>query len=266
MCFTAFDTMLPKIKKTKPGIRRLKLNNRQIIYVFLSIFLFTMDFVRSQTLNYSTVEHYDSIFKSANGLDQNLINGYQYINLYPNAKGHPFFNKNEFLQGNVKINNKVYEKVDLEYNIFKQKVVLKYKNSYGGTNQIELHNHAVTQFELDDKTFVYLSFPKIGNNYFQVISDNIIKCYYLWYKNIGHSSGSLDNYFVYSDQRKKTYLLMNEELLLYKGNRSFIKLFPKNIQNDIKRYIKENKIILRNVSDSKVKELIKYCENLIIEV
>lgn len=156
---------------------RLKYN--QIVYAFLSIFLFTKGFVQAQSLNYTMVEKYDSIIKAANGFNQNLINGYQYINSYPNAKGHAFFYKDEFLQGKININNKEYNKVYLKYDVYGQKVLLKYRTLNGGSNQIELHNHLITQLELKNygdgnyKTWIDQEYLNTGNRFkIEVILEN----------------------------------------------------------------------------------------------
>ncbi|MBN2520760.1 MAG: hypothetical protein JXB17_09670 [Bacteroidales bacterium] len=252
---------LTKLSKAIQKNNRIK---RSVYFSFILLVCYSCS-VQGQSLSPETVYSYNSEFKKANGIDHNLINGYQYIKLYLKANGHAFFDKDEFLPGKIIINNKLYNDVYLKYDILNQNVILLYKNSFGGNNQIVLHNHAINQFELKNKIFVNLLFPEIGNKYFQVISNSTIKCYYLWYKEIRNTSWSIDSYYEYSDQRKKTYLLINGELLRYRGNISFIKLFPKKKQEYIKQYIKTNAIKLKKASDKTVNELIIYCENLIIE-
>ena len=245
--------------------RSLLIKNNPLLFIVFFIALCYSCVLQAQTLNYSTINEYNFLFKKAIGLDQNLINGYQYINHYPKAKGHAYFGNNEFLPGRIIVNGKEYNNVYLKYDIYNQHILLKYKNSYGGSNHLILHNHSIEEFEIDDKIFKKLQFPNTQTQFYQIIAENKITCLYSWAKKINTVSGTLESYYEYSDQSKKSYLVINGQLHNYKGNRSFLKLFSGNQKIKIKQYLNNRKIKLKKASDKTMKTLIDFCANLEIE-
>lgn len=216
----------------------------------------------AQDINYALVSEYDSRFKKAGGADENLINGYQYINPHPLMEGHAFLDHDEFVPGKLVINNKTYQDVDLKYDILNQEVLLSYENSFGNINHLILQKSFIGEFDLADKHFEKIHFAETGTQFFQVISTGNPQCLYRWEKTLTASSSSSKRYYKYSNQKKRTYLVVNNTLKQYKSNRSFVKLFPAEHQGEITAYLKSNKINVQKASDASVRELIEYCEQL----
>lgn len=237
-------------------------NKRFIIPGLLLIIVLNPLPIQAQEISYALVSDYNEHFNQAIGLDENLINGYKYIVEHPNRKGHPFLGSDEFKPGKLVINNTIYAHVDLLYDILNQDVLLSYKNSLGNVNYIVLHKGFITEFDIVDKHFKKLFFDETGSQFFQVVSNKQIMCLYFWEKTLVVSSSSLKSYYDYSDQNKKTFLVINDTLEQYKGKHSFVKLFPKELQGKIKKYINSRKINLRNASDGSIKKLIEFCESL----
>lgn len=241
---------------------KLKLWIKSSVVPGILLLIFIHLSIQAQDISYALVTDFDERFDQAIGLDENLINGYKYIVEYPNRKGHPFLDSDEFKPGKLVINNKLYTHVDLLYDILNQDVLLSYKNSLGNVNYIVLHKSFITEFDIIDKHFKRLFFAETGSRFFQVVSNKQIMCLYFWEKTLVVSSSSLKSYYDYSDQNKKTFLVVNGTLKQYKGKRSFAKLFPKELQGKIKKYINNHKINIRNASDGSIKKLIEFCESL----
>jgi hypothetical protein len=235
----------------------------KIFFSMTAILLLTLTqiFLRAQEISHAMVFEYDNRFHKAIGVDENLINGYQYINQYPKMSGHAFLGSNEFVPGKLIINNKTYTDIPVKYDIRNQDVIISYINSFGNVNELVLQKNFITEFDIKDKHFKKFSFPETGTQFFQVISNNRIPCLYFWEKTLTVSSSSLASYYEYSDQNKKTYLVINSHLRQYKGKHSFIKLFPDEMQSPIKKYMKSHKINIKSATDRSVKELIEFCEN-----
>jgi hypothetical protein len=251
------------IQRIKPELKLMSENNFSIVSRFILFLLLCATIsTQAQEISYSMISEYNQLFNKVIGLDENLINGHQYFDEYPKAKGHAFLDNNEFISGNLVINNKTYADVEIKYDILNQDVILRYKNSFGSMNQIVLQKNFITEFEIDDKQFKKLYFEETGTQFFQVVSSKEIKCIYFWEKTLTISSSSLKSYYDYSDQRKKTYLVINDTLKQYKGKRLFIRLFPEEQKSLIKKYIKKHKINFRDASDKSIKELIEFCESL----
>ena len=218
--------------------------------------------VVAQEINDKIVSDYNDLFKKSIGLDENLINGCKYMNQFNNVKGHEFLGNNEFVSGSLVLNNKTYTNVSIKYDILNQDIILSYKNSLEGINHIVLQKSLISEFDLDDKHFEKLYFPETDTQFFQVISNKSIKCLYFWQKTLEINPQSVQNYFEYSDQRKKTYLIINNDLEHYSGKHSFIKIFPEDLHKPIKAYFSKHKLNIKDASEASIVKLIEFCESL----
>jgi hypothetical protein len=196
------------------------------------------------------------------GLDQNLVNGIRYKPEYPGSEGHPFLDDKQIHTGNIRINNLLYQKVRLGYNIFNQSVILEYLNFAGALEQIILHNESIEEFELGLKKFEKLTYDMTGTAFFQVIEARDLRCLYLWNKSLGRSTTSVSGFYIYSEPKRKFYLWKDGQLHNFNAKKSFVKLFENKHQKQIKQYFKQRHIRLRSISDSQMKELLKYCNEL----
>lgn len=217
----------------------------------------------AQEINDELVSYYSDHFEKAIGPDENLINGIKLLSRYKQIKGHEFLGSNEFVSGSLVLNNKTYADVSIKYDIVNQNIVLRYTTSLQGLNYIVLHSSFITEFELDNKHFEKLYFPKTDTQFFQIVTNNSIKCLYFWNKTLEINPQSVQNYFEYSDQSKKTYLVIDNELKHYSGKISFINLFPKDLHKPIKKYINSHRIEIKNAPDESIIKLIEFCEGLI---
>ena len=233
------------------------------ILFFTAILVLIRGIVFSQYHLERKIASLDILFEKQYGLDQLLINGIQYYNLYPKAPGHAFFNEGEFKPGSVTIENKVYDNLYIKYDIYNHRLVLYYNNSFGGIGQIVLHNQVIDEFEMDDKIFKKYKFPEFGDRFYEVIADGKILCLYYWEKRIVKNQGDVESYYKYTGQKKKTFLVISGTLYPYSGKRSFLKLFPKNQHSLIKQYIADNGINLKSASNQEIGEFIQYCGQLI---
>jgi hypothetical protein len=205
---------------------------------------------------------YSSLFEAvqnAYGFNQELVNGTYYEDMYRNAIGHPFFQADEYQSGMLLFRNRAYGPLEMKYDIYDQKILVKY--TFG--NSIVLFIPPVDfidQFTLNGKTFIKYGEPGKEQRFFQVIGPNgNLQCFYHWRKTRNdsyHMPQYLSHEFHKSD--KKCYLLLNNELKIYRGNRSFVNLFPKQAQKKIRHFIKNQKIKVTKSNDEKIAELTEY--------
>ncbi len=147
------------------------------------------------------------------------------------------------------INNQRYEGVRLGYNIYSQSVILEYLNFAGAPEQIVLHNEFLSEFELKQKKFEKLSFEMTGTAIFQIIEVEDLRCLYQWSKIINRSTTSVNNFYVFSEPRRKSYLWKDGQLYSFNSKKSFIKLFEAKYQKQIKQFFKQWHIQLKLISD-----------------
>jgi hypothetical protein len=232
--------------------------------LYLTIFCLVVSFniLSGQWIDESKVLALNKSFNNVYNLDGHLINGRKYYNRYSNAPGHPFFGDDQFKKGKVIVNGITYDNILIKFDIVNREVVLQFSYIYGGNDQIVLNSENLSEFEIDGKLFRKYSLPGKGNTFLQVVVEGKITCLYSWQKQLISQRYSLENPYVYSDQASKYFLLINKQFVEYKGKKSFIKIFPKEIHQDIKRFFKANNIRLSSASDNTIRQLINYCSQI----
>lgn len=209
----------------------------------------------------SAVLSWKSYFEQLYGTDYNLLNGTRYVNLYPTANGHPFLGDDVFFKGNIVISGKVYRDVDIKYDISSQEIILQYPHFSGNTDKIILNREFIDEFILDGKLFRKFRFPDTEPGFYQVVARGEISCLYYWKKDLLKGISS-QNFFTYSPEQKKSYLLIDKKIISFRGRRSFIKAFPELYHKEILSFIKSNKIDFRNAADAEIRSLMVYCNQL----
>jgi hypothetical protein len=207
-------------------------------------------------------ELYKSVV-SEYGFDQVLVNGICYEDEFPGKIGHPFLFENQFYKGNLVFRERKYEGIDLKYDIYNQQLVL-YITQNNSAIWLIPPNDFISAFSLGDKLFKKYAFngsPK----FYQVIFDSKeLKCLFYLSKSrydSDHRKGY--NSYKFTDTERNTYILVNEVLKKYRDNKSFIRIFPEEIQFQIKQFIKENKIKVAKSREEEMKKLLAYCKTIL---
>ena len=215
----------------------------------------------AQQTGENIIEELSELVAESYGPDQHLINGIEYINLHIRSEGHKFLDENKFYEGRVVIDKKVYRNVFLKYDIFNQQVLLLIEHPLGGNKQIILNNLRINEFEINGRIFHKYTFPGTGTLFYQVIGNDEMACLYHFKKQ--EIPRAIDQYTLseFTDVQKKSYLRWQSELHAFKGNRSFVAIFPDH-QPQIKAFIRQNKFHVRKLDDSQMQRLISYCNSL----
>ena len=195
------------------------------------------------------------------GPNQHLINGIEYVNLHLRSNGHKFLGEDKYNAGTIVLDNKRYHGVLLKYDIFNQHVLLLITHRSGGNKQIILNNLRINNFMIDDKTFYKYSFPGNGTRFYQVLGSNEMACFYHFRKE--EISKPVDNNTLaeFTDEKKRCYLYRNGNLTEFRGNRSFIRIFPGH-EPEVKVYLRQNRLRVRKLNDPQMIRLIRYCQSL----
>ena len=198
------------------------------------------------------------------GINQELICGELYENLYLGALGTPFIIKEEFTKGSVCYKGKVYNDLQLMYDIYEQKVLIDYRTEHTQL-RVYLTKNFLTEFEIYNKKFKKLDLFDDGLDFYQVLeAGEELKCYYHWYKSRVESNHLYPRVsYEFSSDKKKKYLYINGTYTGFRGKSSFISAFPKNKRKSIKKFIKQNKIYMADISDTAMQQLLDYCNSLL---
>lgn len=227
------------------------MNYRIIFFVFLPIL----------TQNFSTYaqEKIDSIY----GHNPILYNGqiYSYV-VPPSVKGNQYLINKDFISGNLTINNKKFTELHLNYDIYNQEILLKFVLNYK-TLIIKLCKETITEFSLGDKAFNLIKEPESTNKtIYQVFGKGKYKILYHWEKELHLSNISGRTSYVFTKPQKIMYLLFNNQKVKFKNNRRFLSLFNKINKTEIKKYLKDNGLNIKRISDKDLIDLINFCNTL----
>ncbi len=251
----------------------------------------------SQTKTSTPGNEYMAVYIAAKekfGTDPLLMNGIYYENPYYNSKGHPFLGDGEFYQGSVLFRNKKYDNVNLRYDIYNHQLIIEQSRedarssviigdvrydgvsiSYDENRQMVikqeklkprvmnlLANEFVAEFSFNGMLFKKLVFEDREPTFYQVISENPdVKCYCYWHK-VRYKSHDDDDrsIFVFTEEKFKRYLLLNNELIVYRNNRSFLKAFRGESKNQIRAYMRSRQIKVNDAESYIVRDLIDFCQ------
>ena len=201
--------------------------------------------------------HFHTLYK----LDQNLVNGTKYYKPRETVSGNEFFMDKKASRGEIILNGITYSNVFLKYDIVNQDVILEYDFPSGGKMQIIIEDEKISDFEIFERTFRKLNFPLTGKQFFQVINAGNLVCLIHWRKILIPVGSSLQYTYQYSEEKRKTYLLREDQLFQFGGQRSFSKLFP-GFKKEIRQYLRRYNLEIRNISDTDLTGLIEYCSSL----
>ncbi len=213
-----------------------------------------------------TQSHAQTPVLSANqiyGLNPLLYNGkfYTYFNA-ANTKGSQFLDGPKFVKGSVQIRGKNFSGILLNYDVYNQKVVLKYKTRMNNLMEIVISKAWLESFNIDGKHFEILSFSGIKPRIYQVIGQGRYRILYTWTKTyaLDHTYGATN--FAFSKPVRESYLQSGNKLMRYKNNRSFVALFGRENKSLLNKYLRKNKIKVRKSGQHTTLQLINCCNTL----
>ena len=234
------------------------IHSRVLTFLILAVLHCTLN---AQQPDANIIAELNDLVTESYGPDQHLISGIEYVNLHIRSDGHKFLDEDKFYEGRVVIDNKVYKDVFLKYDIFNQQVLLLIQQPTGGHKQIILNNLRIDEFEINGRIFHKYTFPHTEGLFYQVIGNHEMACFFHFIKQ--EIPRAIDQYTLseFTDRQKKSYIYLQSELHEFKGNRSFVRIFPNHIPQ-IKAYIRQNKLRVRKLNDAQMYWLISYCNSL----
>lgn len=197
------------------------------------------------------------------GIDQELINGLLFENKNQDAGGHPYFLDYYTNQGKVIYRGKQYSNLFLRYDIYHQQVLLIYYFD-NAEYKLYLQNEFINEFNIGNKKFIQETFDANEDpRFYQVIGENSsLKILYYWEKFLSDLRSNDSDKRMFSSEQKKTFLLLNTNLISYKGNNSFTRQFSSRRKTAIKKYFRVNKMNVKKAKDSEMELLIEFINTL----
>ena len=225
------------------------MNTPKILLSLIIIFFSTI---------YSFSQDVDSIY----GLNPILYNGQLYTYYVPSSvSGNQYLHNKDFHAGIVNIKNTQFDNVLLNYDIYNQEVVLLFELKQR-LLVIKLLKDKINNFLIGNEYFELIQDDQSDYIIYQVIGDGNYKILYRWQKWLKLSTDKESGGYLFTKPIKTTYLKINNEIFKYRNNRTFLSLMEDSKKQQVKKYLKQNKINVRRASDNELSELIKLCNSL----
>jgi hypothetical protein len=194
-----------------------------------------------------TPQGYLELVERAFGQDQELVNGLQYYNRHPRSLGHPYLLEGLVHEGSVTLRGQVYNHIWLKFDIHAQQVEVEYQTMNGADNQVILVGDRVDEFSIGNYYFKRLKLEEDPSPYqfYQVIGGGRMIWYIRWEKKLVPISG--DSRFIeeYTAPKRDYLLDLDGTVSAFQNKKSFVKLFPKAVQKDLKRLMKKNHLMIK---------------------
>jgi hypothetical protein len=207
------------------------------------------------TLHQSILEQY--------GFDQVLVNGFLYTDKYWRKVGHQFLLGDQLYNGNLTFRGKTYQNIPMKYDLYDQQLVVNVKQD-ALSLLVALPEDFISDFSIENKRFTRCTFDD-GPKFCQVVFESAeLKCLYYWFKEKRDlNDRNYPGYCEFRESEKKNYLILNGVQKKYNNNKSFIELFPVEVNAKIRKYMKSNRIKVSRSSGEEMAGLLAYCITLL---
>jgi len=197
------------------------------------------------------------------GLDPLLYNGRSYTYFLPSTTGgNQYFNDSGFENGSVTIRGITFNKLVLNYDIFNQELILKYKTDLDGTRVIVISDAWLESFSLRDFNFEQITSQDTLKRIYQVLGTGPSRILYFWKKDLELDNVQGSKKYSFTSAKKEMYLYRGGNILKYRNNKIFYSLFGPDKGTIIKEYLRKNKINVKKATDKTMTKLISYCNSL----
>jgi hypothetical protein len=196
------------------------------------------------------------------GLDQELINGFQYDKRNVQYKGDPFFPDDHFYKGSVTLEGITYDDVQLKYDSYSQQLILGYNDFKKQYNQLIINNIQVDSFSLGTYRFKHIALSDPRMLFYQVFEAGPVTCYIHWKRDIHATHDDLQYSHEYTVPIGTFYIGYMGKIHPVTNRKSFILVFPDTLQPEIKRYFRQQQLRLREVGPKEIQSLLNFIGDL----
>ena len=197
------------------------------------------------------------------GLDPILYNGRIYQDYYSSkVRGQQFLEKPQFVSGSLLLRQQLYEPVQLNYDIYSQKLLMSFYDANKALRIIEVPQEHIVSFFLKDKYFEVLPWQDSSLRIFQHMGSEHLYFSVFWYKEM-ETTTSEDLYdYQFTEPKRELWLVIDQQWHLIQNNKSFRVLFPSAHQPQLRRWMKSHRVRIQRADDESLYILLKYCEKL----
>ena len=183
------------------------------------------------------------------GNDPLLYNGKLYAFFPPSGTGGSQYLLEQFDKGGkVTLRGVCYSDCELNYDIYNQKLILRYYSTLGSANLLELSAAWLESFDMAGRHFEIIPGADTSKRIYQVLGNAHEKLLYYYRKDFFVDSRTASKNRCFTDAQREMMVMSRGKMLRYKNNRGFIEAFRKNEQDEIKKYLRKHRIRVRKAN------------------
>lgn len=199
------------------------------------------------------------------GLDQELINGFQYYKRYVQYKGDPFFPEDSFYDGSLSYKGIQYDHLRMKYDCYSQHLILEYTDYNKRYSQLLLQNMHIDSFRLGEYHFQKLSLFREEPMIYQILYSGPIACYVHWKRNLTSISYNFQYTHEFSAPIGEFFIRYDGQIKSIANKNSFISLFPESLHPKIKKYFRQQRFSFRAADLIDIQRLLIFTSQLKVE-
>ena len=177
-----------------------------------------------------------------------LYNGGEYSFKYPDIKGTPFFEGQDWKMGTIVYGGQVYKNVHMKLDNFKDLLVINYYDSKGYFHYLQLITERIERFGWDGHNFIYLKTdslrsPGMRSGFYDVLYDGGVRVLARYAKTIQKNDDFESQTRKFAE--KEYYFIENKGNIVRIRNKSSVRQAFADREKEIRAYLKKQKIKLK---------------------
>lgn len=202
-------------------------------------------------------------FDAVYGLDSKLYNGYIYNGQYGSKVGGSPFLYEDFEEGSLSLEDKEYQHIWLNYDIYNQKVVLKFVNNSGAWQHIEIPLFKLDHFSIGEHYFKMISKNDSSFQIYQSIGQMPYMFYVSHHKNMNLENASSQYEYRFSKDFTQVFWWKDElNVIELKRNKSLLENLNKEQQQTTRKWLRQNKMKVQKATYLQLELLSQYLHQL----
>ena len=223
------------------------------------LLLLLMPVISITAVAQAPTDNHDPVY----GYDPLLYNGRMYL-FYPQAGtgGTQYLYTDFDTKGSVKVRGVTYTNLNINYDIYNQQLILKYKDAIGSTRLLEISFAWLESFVMNNNPFEIYMEADSSTRIYQVLGTGDKKIMFYHQKELLLHNQQISGSFYFSKGTREKYVLNGSKKVKFNNNRGFLSVFTPSEQELLKKYLRQQNINVKNANDFMLNELINYCKTL----
>ncbi len=198
------------------------------------------------------------------GLDDKLYNGRYYTYFVsPDVSGNQFLKTKKYEEGSVFLQGHEYSNLQLNYDVYNQEVVMKFKTTEGVKRLISLSFAYLDSFRLYNGLFWVKHYANNDVKIFKVLHEGDFSFNIHYTKNLELESAIGDVNYYFTKLRKHIFFRTRQGALINaQTKRKFLKIFNKKQAGQIRHFLRLQKIKYSKMNEAEYISLLHYLNQI----